>query len=286
MAYDRYEREQRWREGRSEDWNERDPRSWDRDHERDRDDRGFLGRVGDEFRSWFGEDEDGRSRHGSREDAYGRYGGETDGRWKWASSERSYNPDWSDKGQPRSSRPDRDERTGQSPWDRDPYRRTSFAGSREPSNIDDRHYHEMRRRQADDLDRDYDEFRRERASKFESEFGEWRERRISKRQLLSGIREHMEVVGSDDKHVGTVDRIAGDRIVLTRSDSESGGAHHSLSCSDVDRIDGDRVLLECSADKAKERWRDENRSRALFEREDQGRAGPHVLDRSFSGTYR
>ncbi|HEX7931378.1 MAG TPA: DUF2171 domain-containing protein, partial [Sphingomicrobium sp.] len=105
-------------------------------------------------------------------------------------------------------------------------------------------------------------------------------------QLLSGIREHMEVVGNDEKHVGTVDRVAGDRIILARSDPDSGGVHHSLSCSDLDRIDGDRVILDCDADKARERWRDESRSRALFEREDQGSAGPHVLDRSFSGTYR
>jgi hypothetical protein len=144
----------------------------------------------------------------------------------------------------------------------------------------------MRRRQAEDLDRDYDEYRRERASQFENDFGSWREKRLSKRQMLSGIREHMEVVGSDEKHVGTVDRVAGDRIILTRSDPESGGVHHSLSCSDLDRVEGDRIILDCSAEKARERWRDESRSRALFEREDQGRAGPHVLDRSFSGTYR
>ena len=62
--------------------------------------------------------------------------------------------------------------------------------------------------------------------------------------------------------------------------------HHSLSCTDVERVEGDRVILDCSAEKAREGWRDENRSRALFEREDQGNAGPHILDRSFSGTYR
>ena len=136
------------------------------------------------------------------------------------------------------------------------------------------------------LDRDYDDYRRERQSHFEDDFGGWRERRQSKRQLLSGIREHMEVVDSDEKHVGTVDRVAGDRIILTKSDPDAGGVHHSLSCTDVNRVEGDRVILDCSAEKARERWRDENRSRALFEREDQGNAGPHILDRSFSGTYR
>jgi hypothetical protein len=96
----------------------------------------------------------------------------------------------------------------------------------------------------------------------------------------------MEVIGNDDQHVGTVDRLARDRIILTKSDPESGGAHHSISCSDIDRVEGDRVILDCSADQARERWRDENRSRALFEREDQGDMGDRVLNRSFEGTYR
>ena len=104
--------------------------------------------------------------------------------------------------------------------------------------------------------------------------------------MLGQIREHMEVVGSDDQHVGTVDRVAGDRIILTRSDPESGGAHHSLSCADIDRVEGDRVILDCSADQAKQRWRDESRGRALFEREDQGEMGDRALNRSFEGTYR
>jgi len=87
-------------------------------------------------------------------------------------------------------------------------------------------------------------------------------------------------------HVGTVDKVAGDRIILTRSDSDSGGAHHSLSCSDIDRVEGSKVVLDCSADEARRRWRDESRGRALFEREDQGEMGPRALDRSFEGTYR
>ena len=46
------------------------------------------------------------------------------------------------------------------------------------------------------------------------------------------------------------------------------------------------MILDCSADQARKRWRDESRSRALFEREDQGEMGPRMLDRSFEGTYR
>lgn len=281
MAYDRYDPERRrWSE---ED--DRRQRGWSRerdemDYRRGGEDRGFFGRVGDEFRSWFG-DEDRPDRRERDEDRYRPTYGEGD-----------YNPRWKDELERPGSRfgmdgrdeprdPDRGD-----VWDRDPYRRTSFAGSRARSNHDDLHYEEWRRRQMDDLDRDYGEYRRERQSKFEEDFGGWRERRQSKRQMLRDIREHMEVIGSDGEHVGAIDRVAGDRIILTRSDPQSGGVHHSLSCADLDRVEGDRVILECSAEKARERWRDENRSRALFEREDQGRAGPHVLDRSFSGTYR
>ena len=46
---------------------------------------------------------------------------------------------------------------------------------------------------------------------------------------LSKIREHMEVVGADGAHVGTVDRVEGDRIKLTKADSGEGahkGHHH------------------------------------------------------------
>ena len=182
----------------------------------------------------------------------------------------------------------RDYDRSQTPYGRDEYRRTSFAGSREGSRDRDfdPHYRSWRDRHMSDLDRDYDDYRRERQSQFESDFGSWRERRQQKRGLLGQIREHMEVVGKDDEHVGTVDCVRGDRLILTKSDPESGGAHHSLSCSDIDRIEGDRVILDCSADEARKRWRNEERSRALFERDDQGEMGPRVLDRSFEGTYR
>jgi hypothetical protein len=171
------------------------------------------------------------------------------------------------------------------PYGMDEYRRTSYSGSDRSQDFDP-HYHSWRQRQVDDLDRDYDEFRRENQARFEDEFTSWRQRRQQKRGLLGTIREHMDVVGNDDEHVGTVDRIAGDRIILTKSDPESGGAHHSLSCSEIDRVEGDRVILDCSAEEARQRWRDESRSRALFEREDQGEMGPRTLDRSFEGTYR
>ena len=149
----------------------------------------------------------------------------------------------------------------------------------------DRHYGEWRARQVDGLDRDYEDYARENRSRFEDDFTSWRERRQGKRQLLGQIREHMEVVGSDGEHVGTVDRTAGDRLILTKSDEASGGTHHSLMCTAVDRIEDDKVILDMKADDARKQWRDDNRDRALFEREDQGEAGPGILNRSFSGTY-
>ena len=172
----------------------------------------------------------------------------------------------------------------QSPYGRDETRRTSFAGSRDRDV--DPNYRSWRDRHMSELDRDYDDYQREHQSRFENDFGSWREKRQHKRGLLSQIHEHMEVVGSDDEHVGTVDCTRGDRLILTKSDPDSGGVHHSLSCADIDRVEGDRVILDCKADEAKNRWRDESRERALFEREDQGEMGPRNLDRSFSGTYR
>jgi hypothetical protein len=169
--------------------------------------------------------------------------------------------------------------------DRDEHRRGSFGGSGQSRDFDP-HYHSWRQRHMSELDRDYDEYRRENSSRFENDFTSWRERRMQKRGLLRDIREHMDVVGKDDEHVGTVDRVAGDRIILTKSDPESGGVHHSISCSDIDRVEGDRVILDCTAEEARQRWRDESRGRALFEREDSGEMGPRALDRSFEGTYR
>jgi hypothetical protein len=94
----------------------------------------------------------------------------------------------------------------------------------------------------------------------------------------------MEVVGSDGEHLGTVDKVRGDRIILTKSDPEAGGHHHSIPCGWIDKVE-DKVTLNKSADNARNAWRDEETSRALFEREDSGSEGPHALDRAFKGTY-
>ena len=245
--------------------------------------RGFFERAGDEIASWFGGEDDDR-RHDSER-----------GQDRWRERERERGGNRSTFGgmaqggmgmrnMDRGSRQDRSE--WDSPRSSSEMPRREMSGQMSQSTSFDPHYHSWRERQIAELDRDYDEYRREHQSRFENEFGSWREKRQSKRSLLRGIREHMDVVGNDDQHVGTVDRVAGDRIILTKSDPESGGAHHSLSCSDIDRIEENRIILECTAEDAKKRWRDESRSRALFEREDQGEMGPRILDRSFEGTYR
>jgi hypothetical protein len=68
------------------------------------------------------------------------------------------------------------------------------------------------------------------------------------------IREHMEVVGSDGAHVGTVDRIEQNRIKLTKSDPASGGTHHYLDLDEVDHVEADKVCLKMSGGDARETW--------------------------------
>lgn len=69
----------------------------------------------------------------------------------------------------------------------------------------------------------------------------------------SSIREHMEVVGNDGRHVGTVDKVEGDRIKLTRQDDPdaTGQHHHFLSLNTVESVSGEQVRLNCPADRAK-----------------------------------
>jgi hypothetical protein len=68
---------------------------------------------------------------------------------------------------------------------------------------------------------------------------------------LSAIRPHMEVIGADGVHLGTVDAVEGDRIKLTRADSGSHGDHHHyLSGALVAGVEGDQVRLSATGDNA------------------------------------
>jgi len=146
-------------------------------------------------------------------------------------------------------------------------------------------YHSWRRQQIDALDRDYAEYRNENRQKFHNEFGSWRTERQGQRSALARVAEHMEVVGSDGQHVGTVDKVRGDRIILTKNDPDAGGHHHSIPSRWIDSVD-DKVMIRKTADEAHRHWKDEERNQALFG-DDRSRdvGASHNLDRSFSGTY-
>jgi hypothetical protein len=94
---------------------------------------------------------------------------------------------------------------------------------------------------------------------------------LTRRLLMTdanAIREHMEVIGADGVHVGTVDSVDGDRIKLTKSDStaqmgqsegsedadlaqmeqgEHAGHHHYISLGLVAGVEGDQVRLSATA---------------------------------------
>ena len=307
MAYDRYDSRSGWREPRSRQSREYgENRNWGRDWDRDEDDgdRGFFERAGDEVASWFGDEDAGRRR---RQDMRSR--GEEDS-WRRPSSfqgdddryerqarfrDEGYRRPYTGRsfarrssgGEDRFDRGYPTERAGSERgwserWDRgDRSQSRDFTGT--ASGLGDPHYSEWRRRQIDALDRDYDEYRRENQSRFENEFSNWRTTRQGKRQMLGNIREHMTVVGSDEEQVGTVDCVRGDHIVLTKGESEDG-RHHRISCSMIDRVEGDRVILDKPSADAKRQFEAEGQDRGLFRDDDDRSTGPHMLNRSFSGT--
>jgi hypothetical protein len=249
------------------------PMNWtssDRDYARGRESSGWGGNDRDFSSRGFGSNRQSLgsgSSYGSGSDrGYGSGG--FGGAFSGEDRDRGYRPMTGDYGR------------SESPWGRDDYRRTSYAGSNRDN---DRHYDEWRRRQLDELDRDYDQYCRERQDRFESDFGQWRNQRMSKRQQLGSIREHMDVVGSDGETVGKVDTVRGDHIILTKSDSDDN-RHHSIDCSMVESIEGDQIRLNMPAEEAKSRFGDAEEGQAMFGGNDRDE---HVnLERSFSGTYR
>jgi hypothetical protein len=67
------------------------------------------------------------------------------------------------------------------------------------------------------------------------------------------IREHMEVVGADGGHVGTVDRLERGHIRLTRRDDPDGSGqhHHAIPLRAIRMVEGDRVWLTLPAQQAR-----------------------------------
>ena len=79
---------------------------------------------------------------------------------------------------------------------------------------------------------------------------------------FENIREHMEVIGADGVHLGTVDRVEDNRIKLIRADSGMGHEqhHHYIPRGLVADVEGDKVRLSANGDVVAD----------LFEQEESG----------------
>jgi hypothetical protein len=70
--------------------------------------------------------------------------------------------------------------------------------------------------------------------------------------IASKIAEHMEVVGDDGEHVGTVDKVERNRLKLTKKDDPTGsGEHHYLPLGAVAAVQDGKVKLMMPASAAK-----------------------------------
>ena len=74
--------------------------------------------------------------------------------------------------------------------------------------------------------------------------------------MHENIREHMEIIGADGVHVGTVDKVEGHRIKLTKKDSGGAGFgggheehHHYIPLGLVAAV-GEQVRLSANGDVA------------------------------------
>jgi hypothetical protein len=72
---------------------------------------------------------------------------------------------------------------------------------------------------------------------------------VSTMTNASQIKEHMEVKGSDGKHVGTVLGVENGRLKLA-----SGGIDHVIDIAMVDAIENDAVRLRKTAEEAVRTW--------------------------------
>ncbi|HQZ12050.1 MAG TPA: DUF2171 domain-containing protein [Devosia sp.] len=68
--------------------------------------------------------------------------------------------------------------------------------------------------------------------------------------MSDNIKPDMEVIGADGVHVGTVDRLEGNRIKLKQSDAYGSheGHHHYIEMGFVAGVEGTRVRLSANAD--------------------------------------
>lgn len=92
---------------------------------------------------------------------------------------------------------------------------------------------------------------------FSSDTGQQSQLEGEQSDWSSQIREHMEVIGADGTHVGTVDHIDGHRVKLTKRENDAGheggthsGHHHYLSVGLIADVEGDKVRLSANGDVA------------------------------------
>jgi hypothetical protein len=70
------------------------------------------------------------------------------------------------------------------------------------------------------------------------------------KKIETSIKPHMEVIGADGVHVGTVDRVQHGRIKLSKADGGMGhhkGHHHFIELGFVAGIEGQKVRLSANA---------------------------------------
>jgi hypothetical protein len=242
-----------WRDERGRDFDERE--------------RNVFDRLADELRSWFGDEQaERRRRIDEREGA-------------WRDRERQGHREFGAPHDRDFGGPDRArnaEFRGYGNWGGGGRNRTQPYGQGWEDRHHDPHYRSWRDRQMEAFDREYADYWHENQSRFDSDFGSWRRQREARRGHIANIQEHAEVLSSDGQHVGTVDKVSGERIILTRSDPEAGGHHHWIPTSWVANVDGDKVRLSRTHDDAQRHW---------HETANDDGSGPHILGRSFAGTY-
>ena len=68
------------------------------------------------------------------------------------------------------------------------------------------------------------------------------------------IKDHMEVLGSDGVHVGTVDHLEGRDSVMLAKEVSDADEHHFIPLAWVDHVD-DKVHLRQSGAEARARWK-------------------------------
>jgi hypothetical protein len=250
-----------------------DRSAWRDERGRDFEDRlrGFFERAADEVRSWFGdEDAERRRRFGEREDH---------GRDREERGDRDFRP--GHRGNERWRERERGAEANDADFGGYGYGNWGNPSGRQPEwsrdeRFGDPHYRTWRDRQLAAFDSDYDDYRRENQSRFDSDFGGWRRQRDVQRGHIANIQEHAEVESSDGQHVGTVDKVRSERIILTKSDPEAGGQHHWIPTSWVANVEHNKVRLTRTHEDAQKHW---------HEAKEEDGSGPHILGRSFAGTY-